>query len=82
VVRRHSMAVAEARAERGAANDLLERLAADPAFAGVPVAEVAASLDAAAFVGRAPEQVDEFVRDVVDPVLAGVSEAPPAEVLV
>ncbi len=82
VVRRHSMAVAQARAEQGAANDLLERLAADPAFRGVPVADVAASLDAAAFVGRAPEQVDEFVREVVDPLLAGVSEAPPAEVLV
>ncbi len=82
VVRRHSMAVAQARAERGAPNDLLERLAADPAFAGAGVAEVAKSLDAAAFVGRAPEQVDEFVRDVVDPLLAEVPDAPPAEVLV
>jgi adenylosuccinate lyase len=82
VVRRHSLAVAQARAELGAPNDLLQRLAADPAFAGAGVAEVAASLDAATFVGRAPEQVDEFVRDVVDPLLAEVPDAPPAEVLV
>jgi adenylosuccinate lyase len=82
VVRRHSLAVAKAVAERDAPNDLLERLAADPAFRGVAVAELARSLTAAEFVGRAPEQVDEFLRDVVDPLIVGVPEAPPAEVRV
>jgi len=82
VVRRHSMAVAQAHAERGAPNDLLARLAADPAFAGAGVDEVARTLDPAAFVGRAPEQVDEFLEDVVDPLLAEVPDAPPAEVSV
>jgi len=82
VVRRHSLAVAKAVAEQDAPNDLLERLAADPAFRAVPVAEVARSLAPAAFVGRAPEQVDEFLRDVIDPLVAGLPEAPPAEVKV
>ncbi|HVM42971.1 MAG TPA: adenylosuccinate lyase, partial [Gemmatimonadales bacterium] len=82
VIRRHSLAVAKAAAERDAPNDLLERLAADPAFRGVAVAEVARSLRAADFVGRAPEQVDEFLHDVVEPLVSGVSEAPPAEVTV
>jgi adenylosuccinate lyase len=82
VVRRHSLAVARAMAEQDTPNDLLERLAADPAFRGVAVAELARALDPAAFVGRAPEQVDEFLRDVVDPLMAGVPEAPPAEVRV
>ena len=82
VVRRHSLAVAQAVAEHDAPNDLLARLAADPAFRGVAVADLARTLDAAAFVGRAPEQVDEFLRDVVDPLLTGLSDAPPAEVRV
>ena len=82
VVRRHSLAVAQAVAEHDAPNDLLARLAADPAFRGVAVADLARTLDAAAFVGRAPEQVDEFLRDVVDPLLAGLADAPAAEVRV
>jgi adenylosuccinate lyase len=82
VIRRHSLAVARELAEGDGPNDLLERLAADPAFQRVPVAEVARALDARDFVGRAPEQVDEFLHDVVDPLLAEAPEAPPAEVRV
>lgn len=82
VVRRHSLAVARAVAEQEVPNDLLARLAADPAFRGIAVAELARSLSAGEFVGRAPEQVDEFLRDVVDPLVAGLSGAPPAEVRV
>ena len=82
VVRRHSLEVARAMAEDGARNDVLERLAADPAFRAVAVAEMARTLEARAFVGRAPEQVDEFLRDVLDPLLATLPEAPPSEVRV
>jgi adenylosuccinate lyase len=82
VVRRHSLEVARAVAEEGARNDVLDRLAADPAFRGVPVAEMARGLDARAFVGRAPEQVDEYLRAVADPLLASLPEAPPSEVRV
>ena len=32
------------------------------------------------FVGRSPEQVDEYLREVVDPLLADLPEAPPTEV--
>lgn len=82
VIRRHSMDVAKAIAEDGAANDLIQRLAADPAFASAPLAAVARDLDPLHFVGRAPEQVDEFLRDVVNPILSRLPEAPPAEVRV
>ena len=51
--------------EEGKANDLLARLAADSAFAGV---DFAAATDASRFVGRAPEQVDEFLAEVVEPI--------------
>ncbi|MFI5206838.1 MAG: adenylosuccinate lyase [Gemmatimonadales bacterium] len=82
VIRRHSMDVARAVAEDGAANDLIQRLAADPAFKGAKLAEVARDLDPLHYVGRAPEQVDEFLREVADPLIARLPEPPPAEVRV
>ena len=53
-------------------NDLLERLAADPAFAGV---DLTRALDGTGFIGRAPEQVDEFISDVVAPIRSDYSNA-------
>jgi adenylosuccinate lyase len=64
-IRQHSQAAAGAVKLEGRPNDLLARLAADPAFAQV---DLSATLDPLQFVGRAPEQVDEFVRDVVEPI--------------
>lgn len=64
-IRQHSQAAAAVVKQQGGANDLIARLQADPAFAGI---DLAATLDPAKFVGRAPEQVDEFVRDVVEPI--------------
>ncbi|NIM50308.1 MAG: adenylosuccinate lyase [Gemmatimonadales bacterium] len=68
VIRRHSRGVAAAMAE-GGANDLLERLAADPAFASVPAEQLRAELDPARYVGRAPEQVRDFLDGPVEEVL-------------
>jgi adenylosuccinate lyase len=77
VIRRHSIAAARAVKDEGRPNDMLERLARDPAFA-VPVDDVRAALDASRFVGRAPQQVDEFIAEVIDPLLR---DAPVAGVL-
>jgi adenylosuccinate lyase len=66
-IRRHSRAAAAVVKEQGGASDLLARLAADPAFAGV---DLAAALDPSKFIGRAPEQVNEFLADVVAPIRA------------
>ena len=55
---------------RRAGTICMARLAADPAFAGV---DLAATLEPAKFVGRAPQQVDEFLAEVVDPLLAQLS---------
>ena len=82
VIRRHSLAVAKAVAEEGAPNDLIARLAADPAFRGTDVAGVAKDLDALHYVGRAPEQVDEFLHDVIVSIVSRIPEPPPAEVRV
>jgi adenylosuccinate lyase len=64
-IRQHSLAVAAGLKAGAPRNDLLDRLQADPAFAGVDFARV---LDQRQFVGRAPEQVDEFLRDCVQPI--------------
>jgi len=80
VIRRHSLEVARAIAEEGAPNDLLQRLAADPAFRSADVAGVARDLDPLHFCGRAPEQTLEFLRDVVRPLVARLDDAPPSEV--
>ncbi|MBA3659031.1 MAG: adenylosuccinate lyase [Gemmatimonadales bacterium] len=69
VVRRHSLQVAE-RVSRGASNDLLERLAADPAFAGVPADALRAELDPAGYTGRSARQVSEFLDEYLRPLLA------------
>jgi adenylosuccinate lyase len=53
-------------------NDLLERLAGDKSF-GVQMRDLEGVIDPRRFVGRAPEQVDEFLRDVVAPLFAGES---------
>ncbi len=69
VIRTHSMAAARRIKEEGADNDLLERLRADPAFAAIRD-KFDQLLDPAGFVGRAPEQVEDYLRDKVRPMLA------------
>jgi adenylosuccinate lyase len=69
VIRRHSLTVADA-VSRGSPNDLLERLAADAAFAGVPAAELKAQLDPVNYTGRAGRQVGEFLEEYLRPLLA------------
>jgi len=64
-IRRHSQAAAAVVKQQGGRNDLLERLAADAAFAAV---DLKGALDPATFVGRAPQQVDEFLAEVVEPI--------------
>ncbi len=70
VIRRHSIAAARAVKDEGKPNDLLQRLAADRDFP-VPLDEIGAVLKPERFVGRAPEQVDEFLTEVVMPLIAG-----------
>jgi adenylosuccinate lyase len=66
-IRRHSRAAAAVVKQEGRANDLLERLAADPAFAQI---DLSAVLDPLQLAGRAPRQVDEFLTELVEPLLA------------
>jgi adenylosuccinate lyase len=68
VIRAHSQAAAARVKQEGAENDLLDRLANDPAI-GMTRAQIDAALDVRAFIGRAPQQVTEFLNEEVAPVL-------------
>jgi adenylosuccinate lyase len=65
-IRQHSQDAAAEVKQRGLANDLMDRLAGDDAFNSVELGEM---VDSARFVGRAPQQVDEFLAEVVAPIL-------------
>jgi adenylosuccinate lyase len=85
VIRRHSLAAAS-RVAAGGTNDLMDHLAADPAFAALDSTALQAELDPARYVGRAPEQVAEFLGEYLDPLVArvrsGATEAQQAELRV
>ncbi len=60
--------------ENGADNNLLELIAADPAF-GLTLDELKAStMELSRYVGRAPEQVDAFLGNVIRPILEANKE--------
>jgi len=69
-IRKHSLEAARAMKDGADANDLLQRLARDKAF-GLKLKDLEGTIDPKRFVGRAPEQVDEFLRDVITPLFAG-----------
>jgi adenylosuccinate lyase len=85
VIRRHSLAVADA-VSRGESNDLLARLAADPAFRGVSATTLQGELEPSKYTGRAAQQVPEFIEEFLQPLLARArplaAEAESAEVVV
>jgi len=65
LIRRHSLAAAEQVKLHGRPNDLIQRLKGDPAFRNVNLGKLLAP---SSFVGRAPEQVEIFVKTFVSPI--------------
>jgi adenylosuccinate lyase len=70
-IRVHSQEAGKQVKEFGQANDLIDRLTTDPAFAGV---DLTGALDAKKYTGRAPEQVDSFVQEIIEPIRKRYSE--------
>ena len=68
-IRQHSMAAGAVVKVEGGKNDLVDRIAADPAFMTTKE-EILAILKPENFVGRAPEQTADFLNEVVGPILA------------
>jgi adenylosuccinate lyase len=68
LIRVHSMQAGAVVKGEGKPNDLLDRIANDPAF-HVVHSKLNTMIDPQLFVGRAPEQVQEFITNEVDPIL-------------
>ncbi len=58
--------------------DLLDRLAHDPAFKQLGIRAKTGELDPAAYVGRAPQQVDDFLDKVIPELMRSIQAAAPA----
>lgn len=67
-IRVHSMAAGRVVKEEGLANDLLERIAEDPAF-NITLEELQKIVKPENYVGRAPAQTIEFINEVIKPIL-------------
>ena len=72
-LREHAVAAAAVVKQEGKPNDMIARVEADPAF-GLTREEIEAELSPEAFTGRAPEQVEEYLREVIAPVLEANAE--------
>lgn len=68
-IRVHSMAAGRVVKEEGKPNDLIERIVADEAF-GLTMEEIQKILKPENFIGRADRQVEEFIEEYINPVLA------------
>merc|ERR1712157_491998 len=68
-IRVHSMDAGKVVKGEGKPNDLLNRIQNDPVFKAVH-SKLDTMVDPSKFVGRAPEQVDEFVKEIVEPILS------------
>ncbi|MBP2028971.1 adenylosuccinate lyase [Acetoanaerobium pronyense] len=67
-IRIHSMESAKKVKEEGLSNDLIDRIASNEIFQ-MTKEELSSILDAKNFIGRAPGQVDEFLNEIVNPIL-------------
>ena len=67
-IRRHSMDAGRVVKVEGKENDLLYRIANDASF-DLTLEEIQAEMKPENFVGRAPQQVEEMVRDYVTPII-------------
>jgi adenylosuccinate lyase len=73
-IRQHSLQAASRVKLEGLPNDLIDRLKGDPDFSGLDWPSL---LRAESFVGRAPQQVAEFLDEVVQPLLDAADSLPP-----
>ena len=73
-IRIHSMEAGKAVKEEGKENDLLARIAEDEMFP-MHMEQLEAIMDPQNFVGRAPQQTEEYFHDFIDPILAKEKDA-------
>ena len=59
----------------GLSNNLVDLIAGDPAFSMLSREELTSHLEPSRYIGRSPEQVEEFLKEEVEPVLAHYPQA-------
>lgn len=74
-VRVHSMAASKVIKEEGGENDLLRRIAEDEMF-GVTLEELTSIVSPEKYVGRAPQQTEEFIQNIVLPKIEAYDSIP------
>ena len=67
-IRVHSMAAGRVVKEEGKENDLLERIAGDESF-GMTLEQLQKIMKPENFVGRAPQQTEEYITEIIQPIL-------------
>ena len=67
-IRTLSMEAGQNVKEKGLDNNLLELIANDPSF-NMSLEDLQKTMDPSKYVGRSPEQVEEFLRDEIQPIL-------------
>lgn len=72
-IRRHSMDAAAVVKQDGGKNDLIDRIVKDEVF-GLTRDEIESTLKPESYTGRAAEQVEELIRDYVNPILSTESD--------
>ena len=73
-IRVHSLEAGRNVKERGLSNNLIDLIAEDPLF-GMTREELTAHLEASRYIGRSPDQVTEFLKNDVQPVLEQYAKA-------
>jgi adenylosuccinate lyase len=73
-IRQHSLEAGHQVKDLGKPNNLIDLIAADPMF-GLTREEITAHLDPQNYIGRCPQQVDDFLKNDVNPVLEQYSSA-------
>lgn len=74
VVRKHAIEVASQMKDQAIDNDLLDRLAGEPMFKGVDLSN---AVNPNHFIGRAPEQVEAFCEEVIEPIRRQYADSQP-----
>ena len=67
-IRKMSIEAGRVVKEEGGQNNLLELIAQNPMF-GMSLKEISAHMDPSLYIGRCPQQVDEFLTDFIQPKL-------------
>ena len=67
-IRKMSIEAGRVVKEEGGQNNLLELIAQNPMF-GMSLKEISAHMDPSLYIGRCPQQVDEFLADFIQPKL-------------